>query len=224
MLIQPQLGSAPRQSGAQSQTHGTGGRTSLLDHSQMEWGSLISQIKAGEEAAMEKLYTLLNRGIRYYLFRQLGSQELDDRMHDTFLIVLKAIRRGELREPERLMGFVRTIVRCQVAAYIEQAVHDRREQTDLESGFTVPDRKEDPEQAAIIRQKAELMQNALSSLAEDERELLVRFYLKEQAKEQICLEMNLTEGRFKLIKWRAKARFGEIGKKKLKIGQIFLRV
>src|ERR1700733_4111162 len=164
MLIQPQLGSAPRQSGAQSQTHGTGGRTSLLDHSQVEWGTLISQIKAGEEAATEQLYKLLNRGIRYYLLRQLGPQELDDRMHDTFLIVLKAIRRGELREPERLMGFVRTVVRRQVCAYIEQAVHERRDQTNLDGGFTVADRKENPEQAFMVRQKGELLQNVLAAL------------------------------------------------------------
>jgi DNA-directed RNA polymerase specialized sigma24 family protein len=41
----------------------------------------------------------------------LGPQDLDDRVHDTFLIVVQAISKGDLREPERLMGFVRTVVR-----------------------------------------------------------------------------------------------------------------
>jgi hypothetical protein len=45
------------------------------------------------------------------LCRQLGPQDLDDKVHDTFLIVVQAIRKGELREPERLMGFVHTVVR-----------------------------------------------------------------------------------------------------------------
>ena len=132
----------------------------------MEWGILVNQIKVGEETGMEQLYKLFSRGIRYYLCRQLGPQEFEDKVHDTFLIVVNAIRRGDLREPERLMGFVRTVVRRRVAAYIEQAVHNRREQADLETGVTVADRKQNPEQEAMIRQKAKLMECALSALSE----------------------------------------------------------
>jgi RNA polymerase sigma-70 factor (ECF subfamily) len=140
---------------------------------------------------------------------------LEDKVHDTFLIVVNAIRRGDLREPERLMGFVRTVVRRQVAAYIEQAVHMRREQTDLESGIAVADRKQNPEQEAILRQKTELMRNVLQCLSQRDRDILVRFYLQEQSQEQICREMSLTETQFRLLKSRAKAKFGEIGRKKL---------
>jgi len=193
-------------------------RTSL---SPAEWSELVEQIKAGEDAGMEQLYQLFSRGIRYYLCRQLGPQELEDKVHDTFLIVVNAIRRGDLREPERLMGFVRTVVRRQVAAYIETAVHARREQTDLESGVSVVDRKQNPEQEAIVRQKAELMRSSLEALSDRDREILVRFYLKEQTQEQICREMSLNETQFRLIKSRAKAKFGEIGRKKLATNGIF---
>jgi RNA polymerase sigma-70 factor, ECF subfamily len=190
-------------------------------YSSVEWGVLVAQIKAGEDAGMEHLYKLFSRGIRYYLCRQLGPQELEDKVHDTFLIVVNAIRRGDLREPERLMGFVRTVVRRQVAAYIEQAVHNRREQTDLESGVAVADRKENPEQEAMIQQKAELMKSVLGCLSQRDRDILVRFYLLEQTQEQICREMSLTETQFRLLKSRAKAKFGEIGRKKLTSSGIF---
>ncbi len=205
----------------QQQTSEVRDRTSRPGYSPIEWGILVSQIKAGEEAGMEQLYKLFSRGIRYYLCRQLGPQELEDKVHDTFLIVVNAVRRGDLREPERLMGFVRTVVRRQVAAYIEQAVHNRREQADLETGITVADRKQNPEQEAMMRQKAELMEIALSALSDRDREILVRFYLKEQPQEQICHEMDLTETQFRLLKSRAKAKFGEIGKKKLGASGIF---
>src|ERR1700748_1155793 len=131
----------------------------------MEGALLVEQIKAGEDTGMEHLYKLFSRGIRYYLCRQLGPQELEDKVHDTFLIVVNAIKRGDLREPERLMGFVRTVVRRQVAAYIENAVHTRREQTDLETGASVADRKQNPVQEAMLRQKAELMKSALAALS-----------------------------------------------------------
>lgn len=188
---------------------------------QVDWAALVEQVKAGSDAGMEQLYKLFSRGIRYYLCRQLGPQELEDKVHDTFLIVVNAIKRGDLREPERLMGFVRTVVRRQVAAYIETAVHTRREQTDLESGVTVADRKQNPEQEAMVKQKAELMKSALESLSKRDRDILVRFYLQEQSQEQICEEMSLTETQFRLLKSRAKAKFGEIGRKKLTSSGIF---
>lgn len=208
-------GSAPQTT---ANTREPNARTTL---SPAEWAELVSQIKAGEDAGMEQLYKLFSRGIRYYLCRQLGPQELEDKVHDTFLIVVNAIKRGDLREPERLMGFVRTIVRRQVAAYIEQVVHTRRDQTDLESGVIIVDRKQNPEQEAIIRQKAELMKSALEGLSKRDRDILVRFYLQEQPQEQICREMSLTETQFRLLKSRAKAKFGEIGRKKLASNGIF---
>src|SRR5438270_2646454 len=158
--MQPKLSPAPGSTDNEpaSNVKEENARTSF---STVEWSALVEQIKAGEDAGMEHLYKLFSRGIRYYLCRQLGPQELEDKVHDTFLIVVNAIRRGDLREPERLMGFVRTVVRRQVAAYIEQAVHNRKEQTDLESGVTVADRKDNPEQEAMIHQKAELMKSVL---------------------------------------------------------------
>ncbi len=181
----------------------------------VNWQNLVERIHKGEESGMEELYRLFGRGIRYYLCRQLGHQELDDKVHDTFVIVVQAIRRGELREPERLMGFVRTVVRRQVAAYIDEAVHSRRDELNLDLGVRVADRRNNPEQSAAFRQKVDLMLEVLRNLAERDREILTRFYLDEQSQETICREMVLTETQFRLLKSRAKARFGEIGKRKL---------
>jgi len=181
----------------------------------INWHDLVNRIQRSEDSGMEELYRLFARGIRYYLCRQLGHQELDDKVHDTFVIVVQAIRRGELREPDRLMGFVRTVVRRQVAAYIDEVVHSRRDELNLDLGVRVADRRHNPEQSAATRQKIELMLSVLRSLSDRDREILTRFYLDEQSQEQICQEMNLTETQFRLLKSRAKARFGEIGKRKL---------
>lgn len=220
VATQTKLSPAPAEDASQ-RTAEASEKVSRSGYPPVEWGLLVSQVKAGEDAGMEQLYKLFSRGIRYYLCRQLGPQELEDKVHDTFLIVVNAIRRGDLREPERLMGFVRTVVRRQVAAYIEQAVHNRRDQADIETGVTVADRKQNPEQEAMLRQKSELMKSALAALSQRDRDILVRFYLHEQPQEQICREMDLTETQFRLLKSRAKAKFGEIGKKKLASSGIF---
>jgi RNA polymerase sigma factor (sigma-70 family) len=180
-----------------------------------QWVALVRRIRNEEASALEELYRLFSRGIRFYLCRQLGPQELEDKVHDTFLIVVQAIRRGELREPERLMGFVRTIVRRQVAAFIDDAVQSRRETVDLDTGVRVADHKRNPEESAIGEEKIALMREVLNGLTVRDREILTRFYLLEQPQEQICAELSLSETQFRLLKSRAKGRFGELGKKKL---------
>lgn len=181
----------------------------------LNWSELVWRIQQGDESGMADLYRIFGRGIRFYLCRQLGPQELEDKIHDTFLIVVQAIRRGEIREPERLMGFVRTVVRRQVAAHIDQMVHNRKEQINLDVSVRVADRRRNPEQTAAFRQRARFMMDILKQLSERDRAILTRFYLNEQSQEQICEEMHLTETQFRLLKSRAKARFGDLGKKQL---------
>jgi len=179
------------------------------------WTELVASIQRGDRSGMEDLYRVFSRGVRFYLCRQLGPQDLDDRVHDTFLIVVQAICKGELREPERLMGFVRTVVRRQVAAQIDRSVQSRREQAELESSPVVSDHRETPEEAAILRQHERVAEDVLRSVSGRDREILTRFYLMEQTQQEICEEMSLSETQLRLLKSRAKARFGELGKKTL---------
>jgi RNA polymerase sigma-70 factor, ECF subfamily len=180
------------------------------------WASLVRRIQEGQNGAQEELYQVFARSIRFHLCRQLGPNELEDRVHDTFVIVVQAIQRGDLREPERLMGFIRTVVRRQISSYIEQTIHRRREQGELDLGaFSMVDRDSSPEQRAIDQQRRELMTGILGRLSSRDREILIRFYLHEQTQEEICEEMGLSETQFRLLKSRAKAKFGDIGKKKL---------
>jgi RNA polymerase sigma-70 factor (ECF subfamily) len=179
------------------------------------WAELVERVRSGEPSAMEELYRVFSKGIRFYLCRQVGPQDLDDKVHDLFLIITQSIQNGDLREPERLMGYVRTIVRRQVAAHIDNVVQARRNQTDMEYGMALSDFRPNPERRVINDQNMDLAMRILNSLHKREREVLMRFYLKEQTADQICTEMELTETQFRLIKSRAKARFGELGKRRL---------
>src|SRR5688572_24342720 len=179
------------------------------------WPDLVRRVRAGDSCAMEELYHLFSTGIRFYLCRQLGPQDLDDKVHDIFLIITQSIQRGDLREPERLMGYVRTIVRRQVAAYIEIAVNARRNHSDADFSLTLSDQHPNPERRLIAAEATAVALSLLKSLHKRDREVLIRFYLKEQNPEQICHEMKLSETQFRLIKSRAKARFGELGKRRM---------
>jgi len=180
------------------------------------WQVVVDQVRAGEPSGMEELYRIFSKGVRYYLYRQLGPQDLDDKVHDIFVIITQSIQRGDLRDPERLMGYVRTIVRRQVAAHIDSAVQARRNSDLSDSRYTC-DHSPNPERGLIERQNEELALRILNSLHKRDREVLIRFYLHEQPADQICEEMGLSETQFRLIKSRAKARFGELGKRRFSL-------
>jgi RNA polymerase sigma factor (sigma-70 family) len=186
-----------------------------------QWIELVEKIRHNDAAGMEELYRVFSQGVRFHLCRQLGSQDLDDKVHECFLIVAQAIRRGDLREPERLMGYVRTVVRRQVAARIEEVSQIRRQQVELDSSAAVYTGQRDPEQEAIDREHQELARRVLKGVSSRDREVLIRFYLREQVPEQICREMGLTDTQFRLLKSRAKARFGELGRRRLTARRLF---
>lgn len=179
------------------------------------WPNLVERIRRGEPSGMEELYRVFSRGIRFFLCRQLGPQDLDDKVHDIFLIITKSIQAGELRDPERLMGYVRTIVRRQIAAHINSMVQARRNQTDMDFGTALTDYHPNPERRIIEDQNLKLAMRILGSLHQREREVLMRFYLQEQTPGEICRDMGLTETQFRLIKSRAKARFGVLGRRRM---------
>jgi len=179
---------------------------------EQSWSGLVERIQTGDPSGLEELYGVFTKGIRFYLCRELGPQDLDDKVHDAFLTIAQSIRRGDLREPERLMGYVRTVIRRQVAAHIGNAVEARRNRVDADQGAILRDHQPDPERNVIERQNIDLAMRVLNSLPRRDREVLIRFYLKEQSPRQICRDMNFTETQFRLTKSRAKARFTELGR------------
>jgi len=163
------------------------------------WTELIEQIKRNDTNGFEELNRIFFRGVRFYLCRQLGHRDLDEQARDTLVAVAQSIQRGELPEADRLAGFVCTMVRRQVAEQIER---DRLLAAHAECG---------PEQSAAQGEKRQTAREVLMSTAAADREILIRFYLREQTAEQICRETGLTETEFQSVKSRAKARLKEFG-------------
>ncbi len=181
----------------------------------INWTDLVQRIQANDQPALEELYALFSRGIKFLIVRQLGRQDIDDRVHDTFVIVVQAIQRGELRDPERLMGFVRTIVRRQIASFIEKNYTRRRDELDIDGNVKIADSHMSPEEGAIRSQNSQIMEEILRECSRRDREILTRFYLLEQPQEQICEEMGLNDTQFRLLKSRAKQRFSDEGRRRM---------
>jgi RNA polymerase sigma-70 factor (ECF subfamily) len=182
---------------------------------EVDWSNVVSLIQRGDPAGEETLYETLRRGARRFLQRRLGTQDVDDRVHDIFLIVTGTIRRGGLQHPERLMAFVRTVLYRQLNVAIGDVIQRRDSSGGVEETAHLTTAEPTPEQCAMAGQKVTLMKEVLRELGDRDFEVLSRFYLREQPPEQICTEMELTQVQFQLLKSRAKARLADRMRKKL---------
>jgi RNA polymerase sigma-70 factor (ECF subfamily) len=180
-----------------------------------DWKAVVEQIRAGEPPGEEELYRNLATGARLFLQRRLGTQDVEDLVHDLFVIVVETIRRGDLREPERLMGFVRTVLHRQMSLGISRMIHKRETSINLESAPHLTAAEPTPEQRAAAHQKAAIMKQILRKMSARDREVLTRFYLQEESPERIRMEMGLSETQFNLFKSRAKARLTELVQQRL---------
>jgi RNA polymerase sigma factor (sigma-70 family) len=178
----------------------------------LPWRDIVERIQRGDASAMEDMYKTFSTGVRFLLCRRIGADAADDKVHDVFLIVTKAIINGELRDPDRLMGYVYGIVRKQVASYIDQSVQMRRRRVDVDSE-SLSDTYPCAERKAIASERLGLAIRVLQSISKRDREVLTRFYLNEESAEEICRDMRLSETQFRLAKSRAKARFAKLGKR-----------
>lgn len=178
-------------------------------------GSIVAQVRANDADGLEQLNKLFNRGIRYFLVRHLGPEDLDDRVRHTLMLVVRAIQCGDLREPSRLGSLVRAIAQRHLETYNNEASrHGGSEAEPGAAATEAADQKTIFERKCRERQSAERAKSVLLRLSPRDREILERVYLKGQTDAQIQAEMSLSEAQFDLLKLRAKQHFNKHWKKK----------
>ena len=178
------------------------------------WPILVGQITAGEAAGFEKLYNEF-RLIRFYFYRHVGSTNGDDLYHEFIIALFQQIRGGALREPERLAGYARVVASRMLALQIKRNVFLRSRECSAEEDFRMLSDSPTPEAAAIRRENVAIATRILMTLPKRDREVLIRFYAKEQGPEDIQRDLHLTETQYRLIKSRAKTRFAELVQSRL---------
>ena len=202
-------------SGAQRAPYRPGGDTYRTPE---QWAAVVEQIRAGDPAGEEALYATLMGGARFFLRRRTRSHDVDDLVHNLFLTVVDGIRSGKLREPERLMGFVRVILVRQGSAHAKNLAKSGAPlQGEIARELQDPD--PGPEDLLIERQKRDVMRRLIRELRPRDAEVLRRFYLNGENEERIRSAMNLTANQFRLLKSRAKERFSKLVRARLAAGQ-----
>jgi RNA polymerase sigma-70 factor (ECF subfamily) len=177
---------------------------------------LVGRIRAGDRRAEEELYQRYNRGVLIIIRRQVGNAGFADDLHqETFRIALEKIRQGDIREPEKLSGFICAIARNLVIGHFRRT--SRRESLSENDDFR-PQPDPTPNQFEEVSQKemAEIVRQVIREMnSERDRQLLFRFYIAEEPKERICTDLGLTSLHFNRVLFRARERFRELYIKKI---------
>ncbi|HMD99297.1 MAG TPA: hypothetical protein VKM93_18475 [Terriglobia bacterium] len=96
---------------------------------------LISEIRAGEASATEELCKTLRPGLRWMVCRALGHQDFEDVVSNVLQAMLRGIRIGELKDPNRVLASVRALARDQIRSIASQSGRRKHEsEPQLESG------------------------------------------------------------------------------------------
>jgi RNA polymerase sigma-70 factor (ECF subfamily) len=174
------------------------------------FAEVVDNVRSGHPDGLDQLYRVF-RILSASLRRQLGFQDFDDRVHDMFIVVAEAIRQGKLREPAALPSYIYGVARLSLCSKIGVRSRHERLSGSLRHWVSLRHRDDSPEYVLAERERTGIMRQMLASLSAKEREILTRFYLDEQTKEQICSELNLTDTQFRLTKSRAKQRLSRMG-------------
>jgi RNA polymerase sigma-70 factor (ECF subfamily) len=177
---------------------------------------LVRRIQAGDLAAENELVARFSHGLLLMLRRLVQNPALADDLHqETLALVLAKIRKGEVREPEKLAGFIRSTARNLFIADRRKEARYRSLDEGEEEGArpvaVLADHGPAPIDQVLAREEARQVQRLLGELRFDrDRQLLLRFYLSDDSKEEICADLEIEPERFHKVLFHARERLREL--------------
>lgn len=169
--------------------------------------SLVERVHSGESPAESEMIERYSRGLRFLLRRRTRDPDLaEDFLQETWIIALEKIRRQGLEDPARLAGYLAGIARNLVLGAVRRA---DRQKTSVNSEIVdlIPDESGNPyrhvSRAEICNHVHELIDGLKK---ERDREILNRFYVREEDKEDICSRLGVDSTHFNRVLFRARQR------------------
>lgn len=173
---------------------------------------LVGRIRSGDLQAESEMIECYDRVVKSIIRRGVANaSEASDLYQETFCIVIEKIRQGVIREAERLSGFVCGVAKNRVIKYFQGA--RRREESSVETEDLESHQRSESNQLEDLlqKEKAMLVRQVLNEMSNQrDIQVLSRFYLAEEDKEKICLDLGLTSSQFNLVLHRARQRYKEL--------------
>jgi RNA polymerase sigma-70 factor (ECF subfamily) len=179
------------------------------------YSDLSNRIRAGDSRAEGDLSRRIAPGITQIVVGMTGNFALAQELcQETLIVILTRLRTQPLDDPDKLPAFVAQVARNLVVA---ERRKERRRKTDVDSEAIdeVADHSQGQEQDAQRESAAVAIRKVLAEMKSiRDRSLLVRYYLRDEDKKDICRELGLTEPSFNVVLFRARSRFLELLEKR----------
>jgi RNA polymerase sigma-70 factor, ECF subfamily len=175
-------------------------------------GDLVERIRRGDRGAEEELVHRFGEGLSFLLRRWTRDRAAaEDLYQETFRLALEKIRHGEVREPDRLVGFLRSLAKnLSIHHYRRGSVREVREE-DLDAAVELSNEEAGQLGQLLRKEKVALVRRVLAELAsERDRQVLFRFYIAEEEREHIRSDMGLSGPELNMILFRARRRYREL--------------
>jgi RNA polymerase sigma-70 factor, ECF subfamily len=146
-------------------------------------------------------------GLRALILRRVRDPEIAaDILQDAAVTTLEKLRGGNISRPENIGGFLYRVALNHVRNYRRK---DRAPVTSSDDLESLPSPQGHVEwEGGGRRDWARIAQRVLAELpTARDRELLVRFYLRDEDKNAICAELGLSNEHFHRVIFRARNRF-----------------
>jgi len=170
---------------------------------------LVARIRAGDREAEAEFVRRYLRGVGVIIRHACSDRSAwEDLTQDTLRLSLEKIRAGAVREPERLSGFVASLARNLVVEHARRT--KGREAAAGDDAGVVADPAAGPLDRLLQDERDAMVRRLLDELpTERDREILRRYYLDEQDKDEICSALGLTKEHFTKVLFRARQRYRE---------------
>ena len=151
----------------------------------------------------------LRSGVLFLLHREVIDPALaEDLCNETFRIVLERLRRQPLEDPGKLAAYLAQTARNLATADRRKAARRQTFTGEQHNIDDFADEGSDPSVALDSQARAKAIRKVLEEMPNvRDRQLLVRFYLNDEDKADICRDLNLTEEHFNRVIFRARERF-----------------
>lgn len=181
---------------------------------------LVRRIRSGDPRAEEELIARFGEGLTFLLRRWTrGHSDAEDLYQETFRLALEKIRRGEVRDPERLAGFLRSLARNLSIEHYRKAARRGSREEEIESAADVTNPDTGQLGQLLRKEKVSLVRRLLEELgSERDRQVLFRFYIAEEDKESIRSDLGLTAPEFNLVLFRARRRYRDLYERQAHLG------
>jgi len=160
---------------------------------------------SGQQAILRNM-----AGLRAQLARVTGNIELaSDLLQDAVVTALQKLQAGEISDPAHLDGYVYRVALNHFRNY------RRKDKSRLTNSEDIPDLTDETESRPVTEVEADQWTRLVKEVLREmrlvrDRELLVRFYLQEESKEDLCRAFGLSELHFNRVIHRARDRFREL--------------